>query len=214
MERIEKQRKISLNRRSELPGQRFGKLTVRAPGPVTGVVRRTFWLCDCDCGTKDHSVRESVLLSKKSLSCGCLKGQRMSSHTPEVSALLDRWSTSKVWRFYQYSAAAKRRNHCFELSHTQFEIITSKDCFYCGEPPRNVARVSRGSKYRNSEFKYNGIDRVDNTKGYTYDNSVPCCKQCNFAKRNLSQEDFLGWVERLYSFQKAKRTPTPTSAIL
>jgi len=35
---------------------------------------------------------------------------------------------------------------------------------------------------------YNGIDRVNNTLGYTEENSVPCCKTCNLAKRTLTLE--------------------------
>ena len=39
-------------------------------------------------------------------------------------------------------------------------------------------------------LKCNGVDRVDNTKGYSVDNSVPCCKFCNTAKHTMSEGDF------------------------
>ena len=40
---------------------------------------------------------------------------------------------------------------------------------------------------------------IDSSKGYTKDNVVSCCKDCNYSKRTMSQEDFLTWVERVYN---------------
>lgn len=49
-------------------------------------------------------------------------------------------------------------------------------------------------------LKINGIDRVDSNIGYTKDNSVPCCKYCNFAKHTMSEDDFYVWVKRVYEY--------------
>ena len=43
---------------------------------------------------------------------------------------------------------------------------------------------------------YNGIDRIDNNIGYTIDNSVSCCKYCNFAKNDFLLDEFLLWIKR------------------
>jgi hypothetical protein len=40
-------------------------------------------------------------------------------------------------------------------------------------------------------FIYNGIDRVDNNKGYTIENCVPCCTAVNYAKLDMSYSDFI-----------------------
>lgn len=48
---------------------------------------------------------------------------------------------------------------------------------------------------------YNGLDRRDNAQGYTLENTVPCCKFCNFAKNVYSEEDFIGWINRLVKFR-------------
>ena len=32
------------------------------------------------------------------------------------------------------------------------------------------------------------------------DNSVPCCKYCNFAKHTMSEEDFYVWIKRVYEY--------------
>lgn len=46
------------------------------------------------------------------------------------------------------------------------ENITSKSCIYCGETHRI------------------GCDRIDNSKGYTIDNVIPCCGDCNRIRSN------------------------------
>ena len=53
---------------------------------------------------------------------------------------------------------------------------------------------------QNGGFIYNGIDRKNNGKGYTEDNIVSCCKQCNFAKRNMSYKEFKFWINKLVKF--------------
>jgi hypothetical protein len=59
---------------------------------------------------------------------------------------------------------------------------------------------------RTHEYAYNGIDRVDNFKGYEIDNCVPCCYICNYAKRDMSKDQFLAWVKRIYMNQYRKVT--------
>lgn len=43
----------------------------------------------------------------------------------------------------------------------------------------------------NNELTYNGIDRLDNSKGYTIDNSVACCSKCNIAKGTDTKEEYI-----------------------
>jgi len=48
-----------------------------------------------------------------------------------------------------------------------FENVTSKPCIYCG----SIDKV--------------GSDRIDNSKGHTKDNIVPCCKKCNVIRNQF-----------------------------
>jgi hypothetical protein len=64
-------------------------------------------------------------------------------------------------------------------------LITSP-CAYCGEIPNEL----------------NGLDRIDNNKGYTIDNVVPCCKNCNWAKNDLSINEFKKHIEKIYHYSK------------
>jgi hypothetical protein len=49
----------------------------------------------------------------------------------------------------------------------------------------------------------NGIDRVDNTKGYSVDNCVPCCRRCNVAKADMTPDQFLGWASLVAHFGRS-----------
>lgn len=49
-----------------------------------------------------------------------------------------------------------------------------------------------------SNYIYSSVDRTDSTKGYTHENAVPACKNCQFAKRDLTLEEFKSWVKRAY----------------
>jgi hypothetical protein len=63
------------------------------------------------------------------------------------------------------------------------------------------------AKKHKDSILHNGIDRVDSSAGYTVDNSAPCCKTCNAAKRSLSVQEFLAWVESVVD----SKPSTPTS---
>lgn len=56
------------------------------------------------------------------------------------------------------------------------ENMIKKPCFYCALLPTD---------------KLNGIDRMDNNKGYFLENCVPCCKNCNFIKKSLDPQTFI-----------------------
>ena len=71
-----------------------------------------------------------------------------------------------------YRHSCYRRNNYWGLSDAQFLEITSKPCAYCGALPSN----------KTHGFVYNGIDRMDNSKGYHPLNVVPCCWKCNIIK--------------------------------
>ncbi len=95
-----------------------------------------------------------------------------------------------------YQTTAIRRNHVFELTDEQFLSMVKLGCHYCG------IDSSRGNI--KSGIRYNGIDRVDSSKGYLTNNVVTCCKWCNISKSSRMSTDFYEWVQRTYKFLKQK----------
>lgn len=103
----------------------------------------------------------------------------------------------------RYRLRAKRRGYSFDLTKSQFKTLCESNCYYCNAPPKQIQRVYNKqctpSGLKHAEFIYNGVDRFDNSKGYSMDNSRPCCKTCNRAKDTMSYKDFKDWIERVAS---------------
>jgi hypothetical protein len=89
----------------------------------------------------------------------------------------------------------------FDLTDEEFFVLTKQNCYYCGTKPSAIIYNSNGNGRSATPYIYNGVDRVDSSKGYTPDNVVPCCKQCNRAKMDMDVKEFLRWARRLGRFQ-------------
>lgn len=146
--------------------------------------KSTYWVCRCDCGTI-KSVFAGSLVYNKSISCGCFAVEKSRLGSGQASA-------NFVYARYKRNASTSNRE--FSLTKEQFMTITSKDCYYCGKAPSNIKK--RGRCY--GSHTYNGIDRVDNNLGYILTNVVPCCKNCNMAKKELSQYEFFDMIKMIY----------------
>ncbi len=169
----------------DLTGQHFNRLTVIKPIGIKD--RSRMWLCKCDCG-KDFTALAYTLINGSRQSCGCLWKEHL-----HMKALPNkRASVNLVIR--DYKNHAKARGNKYELSDDDFIKITQSPCFYCGAHPSNSTHNRRGS----GNYIYNGIDRIDNSNGYSLNNIVSCCRTCNLAKRDMSQQDFFQWIKRVY----------------
>jgi hypothetical protein len=91
---------------------------------------------------------------------------------------------------------AQQRSIVFELSKDDIKSKIFDNCFYCGIKPLNEA-YSYDKKYT---MLVNGLDRRDNSIGYTIENTVPCCNQCNFAKNSYTEEEFCNHIKRVYEY--------------
>ena len=47
-------------------------------------------------------------------------------------------------------------------------------------------------------LRINGVDRIDNKKGYVTGNVTPACRYCNSAKNDRKLKYFLHWVAEVY----------------
>ena len=100
-----------------------------------------------------------------------------------------------------YKKSAKKRRLEFKITIDQFKNIILKNCTYCGIKPSQIHKKIG----TNGELKYNGIDRIDSKLGYVSNNLTPCCKTCNYAKRQMSKKEFYNWIERVYNTYKESK---------
>ena len=101
----------------------------------------------------------------------------------KVKKYLRNYEQSEIGLYRTTKYSAKKRNYEFNLSLNEFKDIVSKSCIYCNENKKRI-----------------GIDRIDNFIGYTKENSVSCCKNCNMMKKDLSKKEFLSHIEKIYKW--------------
>lgn len=151
----------------DLTGQTFGQWLVLQW--VQSPEARTFWLCQCSCGT-ERLVDSRYLRNGRSKSCGC---REMPTR---------RWNHRGYADFYYW---AQKRGEV-GLTDDQWYELTQMPCHYCGKV--------RG--------KPSGIDRIDPSQGYYWDNCLPACWLCNRAKNDLSYDEFLDLIRDISEHQE------------
>lgn len=171
-------------------GKKFGRLTVleRHNSPSSGIKYR----CVCECGSEAF-VLGGNLRHNSTKSCGCLHSE-MASVRQRKRLLKEFGLSSKNRVLVTYQNHAKERGLVFNITPESFYDLISKPCFFCGTSNTNTSK----SQHNNGDFSYNGLDRLNNSVGYTIDNVVPCCKHCNKAKLQMNVDDFEDWIRTVY----------------
>jgi hypothetical protein len=180
-----------MNYYNELIGTRFGSLVVAAVNRGAKNVHNTAD-CICDCGSR---CRTRLTRLRNGLATQCRKcgakatwAARLRPNSSEMAA---------VRLFHGYMENARRRGIRFELSRAECMALFLLPCAYCGSEPTAI-RKARG---RDEGAALNGIDRVDNSGGYTSANCEPCCPECNFAKRAMPRDEFIALAIRIARHQ-------------
>lgn len=175
----------------DITGQRFGSLVAVSCTDSDGSGKGARWLCQCDCGNTSTPLGLSLRIGN-TRSCGCgrrQKGNRLPHGRSARNSIV-----------HVYKGAAKRRGLCWLMPDDEVDRIFASDCHYCGARPTRVRRLGRSSS-----FVYNGLDRVDSRVGYTPANVVACCFNCNYAKRDMTLEQFTEWIDRLVRVRSRRR---------
>ncbi len=162
-----------------MTGQKCNMLLVLSENKSRG--NRLYWKCLCDCG-KEKFICGTDLRNGR-ISCGCYRQARKTNKEVCHNILIKSYQTS-----------AQNRNLQWNISDNIFIKLIHAACYYCGEYGSNKINVR--NKYI---MNYNGIDRVDNIRGYICENVVSCCKTCNRAKGTVTQKEFLQWINRVYN---------------
>lgn len=205
--------------KTELLNCRFGKLVIisivpKEKGPTKVVVQ-------CDCGIIKNLKLSDLRRSKYPVkSCGC--SRKESSLIGLKAAAESNFASGKWSKDPKISSAKKIYKQIYndgDLSFDDFLDMSQAECFYCGVAPANISNVHTSqNNYRkknnlplykqdyveDGNFIYNGLDRVDNELPHNKDNLVSCCWNCNTAKSNKNQKDFIDWVHKIISLHPPK----------
>ncbi len=156
--------------------------------------KQTFYKCLCDCGNIAF-IDSRKLKSETTKSCGCLRKNVMREQ---------KWARGKYGEalenrmYHSYKGNAKYKNIIFNLTKQEVLIFFQQNCFYCGTPPNKT--ITKKNFY--GSFTYNGIDRLNNDKGYIKENCVTCCSFCNYTKNATDFKEFLTWIRKVHNNTK------------
>jgi hypothetical protein len=165
--------------------QKFGKLLI-----LNEYVKRSdngrsvrYVEAKCDCGNIKE-IRKEKVVRGMTKSCGCLQYQMRKSLGIKRRKPYGISAFNECYAAYRKSAEI--RGYDFKLDKEEFEKIITLLCIYCGE---SFTQEKKASCKNSGSFKYTGIDRYDNSKGYVLDNCVPCCKICNQIKSCMTPDE-------------------------
>lgn len=89
------------------------------------------------------------------------------------------------YRLQQYQRGAKNRGLQFDIDIDFINDMWNKPCTYCG-----------------SEIDSIGLDRIDNSKGYTKENLCSCCFNCNQMKSTKDKNEWISHILKIANYYK------------
>ena len=178
-------KEFKMDKKYDLTGQRFGRLTVIKRDYTKKVkFKATFWLCKCDCGN-ERITSAGLLRSGQTRSCGCIKkellSKRSKTHGKSETKLYRRWNNMIERCYKSYSRGYKHygargitvcdewRNDfeayekwCLENGYTEgCELSIDRINNDGNYEPSNCRLTTKTVQARNTQKL-----RCDNTSGY------------------------------------------------
>jgi len=156
----------------DLVGKKFNRLLVIKKLDRTKD-KHLRWLCKCDCG-KETIIPGRNLTHNLARSCGCYIIDKLRKRPFD-------------WIFNILKKTARGCGRDCTLTYEDFINFTKiTNCHYCGELIK-----WKKHKEKNVRSAYY-LDRKNNNVGYTKNNCVVCCTDCNRLKSNeFTHDEFL-----------------------
>jgi hypothetical protein len=186
--------------RANLEGSIIGDLTIVECADRTSKKNEgVYWNCLCKCGVSVQKITKYLTSNKSQIKActNCNRFRRLSKDPGSAT-----WNTL----FRHYRVSATKRNLVFDIDFDKFKEICEQNCHYCAKvpSPRNAysspsLQINRAVETIISAWiNANGIDRLNNDLGYIATNVVPCCPDCNYAKQELSKNNFFKLIKKIY----------------
>lgn len=171
----------------DMTGNRIGRWIVLEYIPKGP--KFNYYRCKCNCGI-EKLVNVITLKTGESRSCGCLRAESVrKAHSKSKGEA----AFNSVYNDYKVRSHLANRD--FKLTKDVFKKLTQQNCSYCDHRPSTKKERNTGC------YVYNGLDRIDNNKGYTIKNAIPCCIDCNKMKKNIT----LDMIKKIYYIAKKRK---------
>jgi hypothetical protein len=145
----------------------------------------------CDCGSTYRLNKDNKAGPVENYRCpDCKRLGRLQDHVGERHI------------FKRIRSDARIGGREFALELLWFVEKCHEPCHYCGRTDTNSTTVpSKTNVPLIKDFRYNGLDRLDNSIGYVPSNCVPCCFVCNRAKQSMPYSDFVRWINDMVEYR-------------
>ena len=170
--------------RVDIVGKKYGKWEVLSEAPPRGKSTALRAVCRCECG-KVRSVTKLALRKGRTTQCMSCASKHRYQKKAEAQRLSDPLYGYRT-HISRYKLGATERNLEWGLTDDRAVDLFLQRCVFCNR---------EGIKRRETMAPLNGIDRLDNTKGYVEGNVFPCCWDCNRAKADMHTADFVLWIK-------------------
>lgn len=143
--------------------------------------------------------------SKTCVECGQLRSNKAKIGRKKSKKSAEQMRVEYLFRDKKKNA--KSRGISWDLTIEQFQQLIFKNCHYTGLPPSNTVNIL-AHKGLHKDFEengwitYNGIDRLNSSKGYEFNNCVPCSSIANKAKLDMSEAEFYEFISNAYTHLK------------
>ncbi len=187
--------------RVEMIGRQFNSWLVLSHSDTVGKI--AYYNCKCvelGCGetyrVDGRNVRNGG--SKRCVKCGLKSTAKKQTGKRKNNKPIE--EITLHYLFLNKRKDAIKRGFVWELTKEQFAKLVFGNCYYSGLPPGTTVNVLKHhalheSLVANGFITYNGIDRLDSSKGYVMDNVVTCSEAFNKAKLNMSVEEFKAFIK-------------------